>query len=95
MPTILPPESDSSTINQQKRYIATEFLRYFPDASRIDVWHERDGEIIQVRIWGPIDPKDDMVSYIDNFSFECSSDDDWYVFGSEQDMLITIPLQSF
>jgi hypothetical protein len=95
MPCILPPDSTDSSINHQKHYLATEFLRYFPDAHEIIVQHRDDGETIWVSVVG----FDGFNAVTTDFTFECGSDDDWYIFTIGEAIcdvtaIITIPLET-
>lgn len=92
MACLIPDPSTDSTINHQRWYIATEFLRYFPDANEIAVIHRNDGEVIDVRIFTDYGSH----NVVKDFTFEVGSDDDWYCFytniGADEGYTITIPL---
>ncbi len=69
-------------------YLASEFRRYFPDCSEVDVDQREDETIhVDVLLTHPI-------SY--NFLMEIGSDDDFYVFTEVScGMVITIPYPDF
>lgn len=73
-------------------YLEAEFRRYFPDATSIDVINRPDDEAIDVRV------RTDYGAYynvVTDFTFECGSDDDWYIFtceiGDGEGYSLTIP----